>query len=57
MSIFAIFNDQRFNDTLTNDIISFEHLGPGSGQESFVYYNFCQEQLIIYRSIKETEHY
>ena len=25
----AIFNDQSFNDTLTNDIVSFEQLGPG----------------------------
>ena len=25
--IYAIFNDQSFNDTLTNDIISFEQLG------------------------------
>ena len=24
----AIFNDQRFNDILTNDIVSFEELGP-----------------------------
>ena len=24
----AIFNDQSFNDTLTNDIVSFEQLGP-----------------------------
>ena len=23
-----IFNDQSFNDSLTNDIVSFEHLGP-----------------------------
>ena len=30
ISIYAIFNDQSFNDTLTNDIISFEQLGPGS---------------------------
>ena len=29
-SIYAIFNDQSFNDTLTNDIVSFEQLGPGS---------------------------
>ena len=29
ISIFAIFNDQSFNDTLTNDIISFEQLGHG----------------------------
>ena len=24
----AIFSDQSFNDTLTNDIVSFEQLGP-----------------------------
>ena len=24
-----MFNDQSFNDTLTNDIVSFEQLGPG----------------------------
>ena len=29
ISVYAIFNDQSFNDTLTNDIISFEELGPG----------------------------
>ena len=29
ISICAIFNDQSFNDTLTNDIVSFEQLGPG----------------------------
>ena len=29
ISIYAIFNDQSFNDTLTNNIISFEQLGPG----------------------------
>ena len=28
-SIYAIFNDKIFNDTLTNDIVSFEQLGPG----------------------------
>ena len=27
ISVYAIFNDQRFNDTLTNDIVSFEQLG------------------------------
>ena len=30
ISIHAIFNDQSFNDTLTNDIVSFEQLGPGN---------------------------
>ena len=28
ISVIAIFNDQSFNDTLTN-IVSFEQLGPG----------------------------
>ena len=29
---YAIFNDQSFNDTLTNDIVSFEQLGLGTLQ-------------------------
>ena len=29
ISVYAIFNNQSFNDTLTNDIVSFEQLGPG----------------------------
>ena len=28
ISIYAIFNDQSFNNTLTNDIVSFEQLSP-----------------------------
>ena len=28
MSLNAIFNDQSFNDTLNNDIVSFKQLGP-----------------------------
>ena len=28
ISIYAIFNDQTLNDTSTNDIVSFEQLGP-----------------------------
>ena len=28
ISVYAIFNDQSFNDTLTNVIVSFEQLGP-----------------------------
>ena len=27
ISVYAIFNDQSFKDTLTNDIVSFEQLG------------------------------
>ena len=30
INLYAIFNDQDFNDTLTSDIVSFEQLGPGS---------------------------
>ena len=28
ISVYIIFNDQSFNDTLTNGIVSFEQLGP-----------------------------
>ena len=28
ISLYAVFNDQNFNNTLTNDIVSFEQLGP-----------------------------
>ena len=30
ISVYAIFNDRRFNDTLTNDIVTFEQPGPGT---------------------------
>ena len=33
ISIYAILNDQSFNDTLTNDIFSFEQLGPDQTAE------------------------
>ena len=29
ISVYAIFKDQSFNDTLTNNTISFEQVGPG----------------------------
>ena len=29
ISMYAIFNDQSFNDKLTNDSVSFKQLGPG----------------------------
>ena len=28
ISVYAVFNDQSFNDMLTKDIVSFEQLGP-----------------------------
>ena len=30
ISLYAIFNDQSFNEILTNGIVSFEQLGPGT---------------------------
>ena len=33
ISICAILNDQSFNDTLTDDIVSFKHLGPEQQSE------------------------
>ena len=35
VSVCAIFDDQSFNNTLTNNIVSFEQLGPGHSS-SFV---------------------
>ena len=43
ISTYAIFNDQSFNDTLTDDIVRFEQLGPG--RVSAILYevtNFCE---------------
>ena len=39
ISVYAIFNDQRFNDTLTYDIVSFEQLGPNH----LIYHFTCIE--------------
>ena len=44
-SIYAIFNDQRFNYTLTYDIISFEQLGPD-------WYNLNSVDLAVHVQIK-----
>ena len=29
ISVYTIYNDHCFNETLTNNIVSFEQLGPG----------------------------
>ena len=49
ISVYAIFNDQSFNDTLTNDIISFEQLGP----EFLVYDN----SSLRYKELKCKEYF
>ena len=38
ISICYIFNNQSFNDTLTNDIVSFEQLGPENFNYTIVKY-------------------
>ena len=37
ISVYAIFNDQNFNNTLPNDIVSFEQLGPGMQTQNHRY--------------------
>ena len=39
IGLYAIFNDQSFNDTLTNDIVIFEQLGPGQLITFPIYHN------------------
>ena len=41
ISIYAIFNDQSFKDTLTNNIISFEQLGPD------IFLNFSTKKYLV----------
>ena len=36
ISVYAIFNDQSFNDTLTSAVASFEQLGPGRYSSLFI---------------------
>ena len=36
LAYYAIFNDQNFNNMLTNDIVSFEQLGPDFCMKTYV---------------------
>ena len=45
ISVYAIFNDQSFNDTLTNDNVSFEQLGPSLRL-------FCYDYTLIFSSLR-----
>ena len=52
ISVFSIFNDQNFNDTLTNDIVRFEQMGPGWFTVLYAYVqcepdNVCQIIFIL----------
>ena len=50
ISVYAIFNDQSFKDTLTNDIVNFEQLGPGvcSGDIHALYNNRSGKRVWIH---------
>ena len=37
ISVHTIFSDQSFNDTITNDIVSFEQLGPDIQRKPVIY--------------------
>ena len=50
VSVYAIFNDQRFNDTLTIDIVSFEHLGPDVCGIWFKLYFICSSRTAAFVS-------
>ena len=44
--VYAIFNDQTFNDMLTKDIVSFEQLGPELCVDIF-----CSDEGLIRQSM------
>ena len=48
LAYYAIFNDQSFNDMLTNNIISFEQLGPG------IYLSYFSTKTYMWALIKST---
>ena len=41
LAYMPIFNDQSFNNMLTNDIVSFEQLGPGFLDSTVVIRVYC----------------
>ena len=49
--IYAIFNDQSFIDTLTNNIVSFEQLGPGLKKAEFSDFTICIGNNLMYSEI------
>ena len=47
ISVYAIFNDQSFNDTLTNDIVSFEQLGRLESTNLILFKKFSTKQQVV----------
>ena len=57
ISVYAIFKDQSFNDTLTNDIVNFVQLGPEGSQNNFDRVTSTESTYITldnYRDIENT---
>ena len=49
ISIYAIFNGQSFNDTLTNDTVSFEQLGPVCfSTHQTIYFNIKELTIVAF---------
>ena len=51
ISVYAIFKDQSFNDTLTNDVVSFEQLGPGC-QCAYLFFRNTLNKMINYKTVR-----
>ena len=47
ISVYAIFNDQSFNNALSNDMVSFEQLGSGLQKST----DFCGKWLLLHENI------
>ena len=48
ISVYAIFNDQSFNNMLTNDIVSFEQLSP----DFYLNLSCCSDRCLIRYFVK-----
>ena len=52
--VYAIFNDYSFNDTLTNNIVSFEQLGPD--YQSVIQVDFWLKPLFATMDVSRFRH-
>ena len=50
ISVYALFDDQWFNDTLTNDVVSFEELGPD--WTAFTVLHYCWQDKTGKRNVQ-----
>ena len=53
ISVYAIFNDQSFNDTLTNDAVNFEQLGRDVFNLQHIFIKKSGAYLSAYHSYSE----